>query len=227
MKIVSARHCAADVRLIEKAYAFAAYWHRDQKRQSGDPYVTHPVAVAETVTALGYDAHTVRAALLHDVLEDTDCTEEQLRREFGAEPVDLVLEVTKLDSAPTAEVDDRALTIKLADRLHNMQTLRFIASDKQKRKSWETLEIFAPRAAELGLTDMKTELVRLAVARLGMNRALAVAAALLPGETRTRWLEEWTGELNALPTRRARIRFSLQVLAGIPRLTLVLRRGRP
>ena len=227
MKIIASHHSPAEVRLIEQAYRFAACAHRGQRRKSGDPYLSHPVAVATTVSRLGADVPTICAALLHDVVEDTGCGADELRGQFGEEITRLVLDVQQPYSPDATRGDRRVLTIKLADRLHNMQTLRYVDSAKQLRKSWETLHVLVPLASSLGLVDLKDELEQLALARLRPNRALAAVSALLPRGVRARWLEEWTGELHVLPTRRARTRFTLGILLGLPRMAIAVRGRRP
>jgi guanosine-3',5'-bis(diphosphate) 3'-pyrophosphohydrolase len=174
-------HPRSDVRLLQKAYDSAAYLHRDQKRRSGDPYITHPLAVATILAELGMTVPTLCAALLHDTVEDTGYTLDELREDFGDEVAALVDGVTKLDrvtygEASAAETvrkmvvamarDIRVLVIKLADRLHNMRTLSFMPPDKQEKKARETLEIYAPLAHRLGMNTMKWELEDLAFATL-------------------------------------------------------------
>jgi GTP diphosphokinase / guanosine-3',5'-bis(diphosphate) 3'-diphosphatase len=185
IKTVRATHPKADVRLIERAYDVAAYWHRDQKRKSGDPYITHPLAVATILAELGMNTETICAALLHDTVEDTPYTLTELRGQFGEDVAALVDGVTKLDkvkygdSAEAETVrkmvvamsrDIRVLVIKLADRLHNMRTLRYLPRPKQERKSREVLEIFAPLAHRLGMNTVKWELEDLAFATLYPKR---------------------------------------------------------
>jgi GTP pyrophosphokinase len=185
IKTVRATHPKADVRLIERAYESAAYWHRDQKRRSGDPYITHPLAVATILAELGMNTETICAALLHDTVEDTPYTLTELRSEFGEDITALVDGVTKLDKVKYGESaeaetvrkmvvamarDIRVLVIKLADRLHNMRTLRYLPREKQERKSRETLEIFAPLAHRLGMNTVKWELEDLAFATLYPKR---------------------------------------------------------
>ncbi|MGN6174956.1 MAG: RelA/SpoT family protein [Streptosporangiaceae bacterium] len=184
-KTVRATHPKADIRLIERAYEVAAHWHAGQKRLSGDPYITHPLAVATILAELGMNHETICAALLHDTVEDTPYTLAELRREFGEDVATLVDGVTKLDKvkygeAATAETvrkmvvamsrDIRVLVIKLADRLHNMRTLRYLPREKQERKSREVLEIFAPLAHRLGMNTVKWELEDLAFATLYPKR---------------------------------------------------------
>ncbi len=185
IKTVRATHPKADVRLIERAYDVAAHWHRDQKRKSGDPYITHPLAVTTILAELGMNHETLCAALLHDTIEDTPYTLAQLRSEFGPDIAALVDGVTKLDKVKYGEAaeaetvrkmvvamsrDIRVLVIKLADRLHNMRTLKYLARAKQERKSRETLEIFAPLAHRLGMNTIKWELEDLAFATLYSKR---------------------------------------------------------
>jgi GTP pyrophosphokinase len=185
IKTVRSTHPKADVRLIERAYDTAAHYHRDQKRRSGDPYITHPLAVAAILAELGMTTPTIVAALLHDTVEDTEYTLDGLRTEFGDEIAALVDGVTKLDKvkygdAAEAETvrkmviamarDIRVLVIKLADRLHNMRTMRYLPRHKQERKARETLEIFAPLAHRLGMNTIKWELEDLAFAILYPKR---------------------------------------------------------
>jgi GTP diphosphokinase / guanosine-3',5'-bis(diphosphate) 3'-diphosphatase len=185
IKTVRGTHPKADVRLIERAYDAAAYWHRDQKRLSGDPYITHPLAVATILAELGMNTETICAALLHDTVEDTPYTLAQLRTEFGEDVAALVDGVTKLDKVKYGESaeaetvrkmvvamshDIRVLVIKLADRLHNMRTLRYLKREKQERKSREVLEIYAPLAHRLGMNTVKWELEDLAFATLYSKR---------------------------------------------------------
>ncbi|HYY17979.1 MAG TPA: RelA/SpoT family protein, partial [Streptosporangiaceae bacterium] len=185
IKTVRATHPKADIRLIERSYDVAAYWHRNQKRKSGDPYITHPLAVATILAELGMNTDTISAALLHDTVEDTPYSLAELRGDFGEDIGALVDGVTKLDkvkygdSAEAETVrkmvvamsrDIRVLVIKLADRLHNMRTLRYLPREKQERKSRETLEIFAPLAHRLGMNTIKWELEDLAFATMYPKR---------------------------------------------------------
>jgi len=185
IKTVRTTHPKADTRLIERAYDTAARMHAGQARRSGDPYITHPLAVATILAELGMNHETICAALLHDTIEDTDYTLDQLRRDFGDDIAALVDGVTKLDKvkygdAAQAETvrkmvvamsrDIRVLVIKLADRLHNMRTLRYLPRAKQEQKSREVLEIFAPLAHRLGMNTVKWELEDLAFATLFPKR---------------------------------------------------------
>ncbi|MGH3326246.1 MAG: RelA/SpoT family protein, partial [Streptomycetales bacterium] len=180
-RTVRSSHPKADLREIRRAYHVAERFHRGQRRRSGDLYITHPLAVATILAELGMTPPTLVAALLHDTIEDTDYTLGGLRREFGDEVASLVDGVTKLDKvkygdAAQAETvrkmviamarDIRVLVIKLADRLHNMRTLRFLKRQKQEQKARETLEIYAPLAHRLGMNTLKWELEDLAFATL-------------------------------------------------------------
>jgi (p)ppGpp synthase/HD superfamily hydrolase len=238
---IAGQYPHADAQLIERSYVFAAYWHRGQVRRSGDPYISHPIEVGATLARAGFDAPLVCAGLLHDVIEDTDCPVSLLRAEFGDEVTALVQGLLTLERSGSLEsTDRRVLVLKLADRLHNMRTIRFVPRAKQERKSRETLEVLVPLAERLGLDTIRTQLEGLALATLyperftGHNgqapgprfahRVLAISTALLPAAARARWLEEWTAELHALPDRRTRARFTLQLLGGMARLAIVLRR---
>ena len=176
-----AAHPRADMRLLNQAYEVAEREHRGQQRTSGDPFITHPVAVASILAELGMDTTTLVAALLHDTVEDTGYTLEQTRADFGDEVTHLVDGVTKLDKmefghAAEAEtirkmivamaLDLRVLIIKLADRLHNMRTLRFQPTHKQQRTARATLEVLAPLANRLGLQVIRRDLEDLAFATL-------------------------------------------------------------
>ncbi|HEX6968784.1 MAG TPA: bifunctional (p)ppGpp synthetase/guanosine-3',5'-bis(diphosphate) 3'-pyrophosphohydrolase [Micromonosporaceae bacterium] len=180
-----ASHPKADVRPLQRAFDTAARLHSGQYRKSGDPYITHPLAVATILANLGMDTTTLVAALLHDTVEDTPYTIEAIRADFGAEVALLVDGVTKLDKvklgdAAKAETirkmvvamakDPRVLVIKLADRLHNMRTLTFLPRAKQEQKAKETLEILAPLAHRLGMNTIKWELEDLAFGTLYPKR---------------------------------------------------------
>ncbi|WP_406380104.1 RelA/SpoT family protein [Streptomyces sp. NBC_01618] len=169
------------LRQIERAYQVAERWHRGQKRKSGDPYITHPLAVTTILAELGMDPATLMAGLLHDTVEDTEYGLDTLRRDFGDQVALLVDGVTKLDKVKFGEAaqaetvrkmvvamakDPRVLVIKLADRLHNMRTMRYLKREKQEKKARETLEIYAPLAHRLGMNTIKWELEDLAFAIL-------------------------------------------------------------
>jgi GTP pyrophosphokinase len=168
-----------DVELVRRAFEVANSAHAGQFRKSGEEYITHPVAVSEILAELGLNTTTVVASLLHDTVEDTPYSLDQLRSDFGDEIANLVDGVTKLDKltyGPTAEAetvrkmviamsrDIRVLVIKLADRLHNARTWGFVASDSAARKARETLDIYAPLAHRLGMNAIKWELEDLSFA---------------------------------------------------------------
>lgn len=181
IRTVRAQHPKADIPLIERAYAVAEKAHEGQTRKSGEPYITHPLAVAQILAELGLGVKTIAAALLHDTVEDTEYTLDMVRAEFGDEVGMLVDGVTKLDkvkygdSAQAETVrkmivamskDIRVLVIKLADRLHNARTWGFVGSESAKRKAQETLEIYTPLAHRLGIQTIKWELEDLSFAVL-------------------------------------------------------------
>ncbi|MGN0065710.1 MAG: RelA/SpoT family protein [Nocardioides sp.] len=180
-RAVRANHPKADLALLERAYLLAEKHHTGQMRKSGDPYITHPLAVTTILADIGMTESTLVAALLHDTVEDTPYTLDELRRDFGDEVALLVDGVTKLDkvqygdSAQAETIrkmivamskDIRVLVIKLADRLHNMRTLRYLKAETQERKARETLDIYAPLAHRLGMNTLKWELEDLAFATL-------------------------------------------------------------
>ncbi|MDQ2796117.1 MAG: bifunctional (p)ppGpp synthetase/guanosine-3',5'-bis(diphosphate) 3'-pyrophosphohydrolase, partial [Actinomycetota bacterium] len=185
LAIHRAAHPKAEARTLQHAYDVAEESHRGQLRKSGDPYITHPLAVATILAELGMDTVTLVAALLHDTVEDTGKTRADIKADFGEQVAHLVDGVTKMDKvkygqAAEAETirkmivamarDPRVLVIKLADRLHNMRTLRFLPPEKQERKARETLEVLAPLAHRLGMNTIKWELEDLAFATLYPKR---------------------------------------------------------
>lgn len=177
-KKIEAIHNKDELHIIDKAFETANSFHQGQLRRSGEPYIIHPIAVANILVDLGMDYQSIVAALLHDVVEDTDYTIEQLTGEFGEDVAILVDGVTKLgkvqlNSRETKEEqqaenvrkmllamskDIRVIIVKLADRLHNMRTLEFVDPQKQRDKALETLEIFAPISHRLGIRSVKEEL---------------------------------------------------------------------
>jgi len=180
-RMVRASHPKADLQLIERAYKTAEAYHQGTLRKSGDAYITHPLAVTTILAELGMNETTLCAALLHDTVEDTAYTLDQLRRDFGEEVALLVDGCTKVEKVRYGESaksetirkmivamsqDIRVLVIKLADRLHNMRTLHYLRPDKQSRIATETLEIYAPLAHRLGMNAIKWELEDLAFATL-------------------------------------------------------------
>ncbi|MCD8330569.1 MAG: RelA/SpoT family protein, partial [Lachnospiraceae bacterium] len=174
-------HPSDDLSQIEKAYRIAKKQHEGQLRKSGEPYIIHPLRVAIILAELEMDKESIIGGILHDVVEDTDMTLEDVEREFGSDVALLVDGVTKLTrlswDADKTEIqaenlrkmflamakDIRVIIIKLADRLHNMRTLQYMKPEKQKEKSRETLEIFAPLASRLGISKIKVELDNLAL----------------------------------------------------------------
>ena len=187
------RESRADLREVIRAYHYARVMHEGQKRRSGEDYITHPVAVATNLASLGLGTATLLAALLHDTVEDTPSTLDDIREGFGEEVALLVDGVTKLDRIQTeskqeqqAETlrkmvvamarDIRVLVVKLADRLHNMQTIGVMPRDKQKRIAQETLDIYAPLAHRLGMQKFKLELEDLGFATLHPKRFEEIVA---------------------------------------------------
>lgn len=173
IRIVRSNHPKSDYPVIERAFKVAETAHKGQLRKSGEEYITHPLAVARILADLGSGPATIAAALLHDTVEDTEYSIEQLRKDFGDEVALLVDGVTKLDKVKfgdTAQAetmrkmvvamskDVRVLVIKLADRLHNARTWGFVPAESAKRKAQETLEIYAPLAHRLGISTIKSEL---------------------------------------------------------------------
>ncbi len=175
LKKIENYYSEEDGEFLKAAYSYAEQMHRGQKRASGEPYFSHPCAVAEILVELGMDMPSIAAAFLHDVVEDTPATEEDINRKFGKEIMTLVDGVTKLDKIhfATHEEEDaenfrkifvamandvRVIIIKLADRLHNMRSLNFLSNERQQRIARETLEIFTPLAGRLGISQIKCEL---------------------------------------------------------------------
>ncbi len=169
-------HCPqADMALIDRAVAFADNKHRDQKRRDGSPYITHPLAVAEIVAETGLDTDSILGAILHDCLEDTDSTYDEIARQFGATVAELVEGVTKLTRVQYSTLEEqqmenlrkmflamskdiRVVLIKICDRLHNTRTMEYQTREKQISKSRETMDIYAPLAHRLGMQKIKWEL---------------------------------------------------------------------
>ncbi len=165
----------ADLGKVRKAYEFAARAHAGQRRKNGDPYVTHCISASEITVDMGLDEDSIVAALLHDTIEDTSVTHERLAKEFGSTVADLVEGVTKLTRVQLVSKEDaqmeslrkmlmamskdiRVILIKMADRLHNMRTMQYQSEEKQRSKSLETMEIYAPIAHRLGIQKVKWEL---------------------------------------------------------------------
>ena len=175
LKRLEETYIGKDYALLKRAYDFARKAHTNQKRASGEEYFIHPCTVAGILIDLGLDAATVAAAFLHDVIEDTSVSEGDIRKEFGDEVLELVVGVTKLDKISFTSKEEeqaenfrkifvamakdiRVIIIKLADRLHNMRSLNFLSAERQQRMARETLEIYAPLADRLGISQIKCEL---------------------------------------------------------------------
>jgi GTP diphosphokinase / guanosine-3',5'-bis(diphosphate) 3'-diphosphatase len=204
----------ADLREVVRAYHYAKMMHEGQQRKSGEAYITHPVAVATELATLGLGTPTLIAALLHDTVEDTPATLDEVREGFGEEVVHLVDGVTKLDRIQVeskqqqqAETlrkmviamakDIRVLVIKLADRLHNMETIRFMPRDKQKRIAQETLDIYAPLAHRLGMQNFKLRLEDLGFQTLHPKRYEEIVAMVEErNPERERFVEEVIGSIH-------------------------------
>lgn len=170
-----AKYPVSEQEVLSKAFYYAKKAHEGQKRASGEEYFTHPVAVAQILIDLGMDYHSVAASFLHDVIEDTPVSEGDIKEEFGEEILELVLGVTKLDKIEfksqeeeqaenfkkifvSMAKDIRVIIIKLSDRLHNMRSLNFLSHERQLRMARETLDIYAPLAGRLGISQIKCEL---------------------------------------------------------------------
>ena len=207
-------HPSDDLSMIEKAYQLADNAHKDQKRKSGEPYIIHPLCVAIILADLEMDKETIAAGLLHDVVEDTVYTEEQLAEIFGKEVALLVDGVTKLTqlswSADKVEMqaenlrkmflamakDIRVIIIKLADRLHNMRTLQYMRQEKQKEKAKETIEIYSPLADRLGISKIKIELDDLALRYLEPNVYKELEEKIaLTSEARQKFIDDIIAEI--------------------------------
>ncbi|MGH6879342.1 MAG: RelA/SpoT family protein, partial [Hypericibacter sp.] len=196
VELVKGYDPGADEETLNRAYVFSMKAHGSQSRASGDPYFSHPLGVAEILTRMKLDGASIATALLHDTVEDTEATLEQIEQLFGKEIARLVDGVTKLsrlelqsDSTKHAENfrklvlamsdDIRVLLVKLADRLHNMQTLHFIKDpDKRKRIALETLDIYAPLAERIGMQRMKDELENLAFAEINPEACKSIKQRL-------------------------------------------------
>ncbi|MCK4556245.1 MAG: bifunctional (p)ppGpp synthetase/guanosine-3',5'-bis(diphosphate) 3'-pyrophosphohydrolase, partial [Candidatus Aminicenantes bacterium] len=194
---VSSSYPEKDIILLKKAYVFAAQAHKGQTRRSGEPYLSHSLEVANMLADMRLDKTTLAAGLLHDVLEDTDATAVELAQAFGKEITHLVEGVTKIsrvqESSPEARqaesirkiilamTDDlRVIFIKLADRIHNLKTLKFLSEDKQKQIAKETLEIYAPIANRLGMGRIKAELEDLSFRFVNPEDYFEVASLVEP-----------------------------------------------
>ena len=174
-KTIRGYNISADLTQIRAAYEYAREHHGEQMRRDGSPYITHPIHVAQIVAEMRLDSESIIAALLHDCIEDTDCTYEDIAKRFGVTVADIVDGVTKLTRVKYSTMEEeqmenlrkmlfamsrdiRVILIKIADRLHNMRTMEYQTPVKQKKKAFETMEIYAPIAHRLGLAKMKWEL---------------------------------------------------------------------
>ena len=208
-------HPSSDLRLIEKAYRLALQYHGDQKRKSGEPYIVHPLCVAIELAKLKLDKETIISGILHDIVEDTPYTLEQLTADFGPEVALLVDGVTKLTQMSwdqdKIEVqaenlrkmflamakDIRVILIKLADRLHNLRTLQYTKPEKQREKARETMEIYAPIANRLGISKIKTQLDDLSLKYLQPDVYEELSAALAQTEeARDKFIETIIEEIS-------------------------------
>ena len=199
-KTIRGYNISADLTQIRAAYEYAREHHGEQMRRDGSPYITHPIHVAQIVAEMRLDSESIIAALLHDCIEDTDCTYEDIAKRFGVTVADIVDGVTKLTRVKYSTMEEeqmenlrkmlfamsrdiRVILIKIADRLHNMRTMEYQTPAKQKKKAFETMEIYAPIAHRLGLARMKWELEDLSLKYLDpvaydeINRKLAEASA--------------------------------------------------
>ena len=199
-KTIRGYNISADFAQIKAAYVYAREHHGAQMRRDGTPYITHPLQVAQIVAEMRLDSESIIAALLHDCIEDTDCSYEDIAKRFGVTVADIVDGVTKLTRVKYSTMEEeqmenlrkmlfamsrdiRVILIKIADRLHNMRTMEYQTPVKQKKKAFETMEIYAPIAHRLGLARMKWELEDLSLKYLDpvaydeINRKLAEASA--------------------------------------------------
>ncbi len=233
---ISGKYSEKDLRILQKAYVFAAKAHRGQTRRSGEPYMSHPLEVTNILAEMNLDLTTLVAGLLHDVLEDTEVTLAEIKENFGREVATLVEGVTKIsrveDSSPEdtraetirkiilAMTDDlRVIFIKLADRWHNLKTLHFLPEEKQKRIARETLEIYAPIANRLGMGRIRAELEDLAFRYVDPDEYFRMVALVEPelkkGEKALKKLKKTIEQLlkeNGIP---AEIQFRIKRLYSI------------
>ncbi len=213
LKTVKSYNPKADLRQVQRAYAFAERFHRGQMRKSGENFITHPLGVAQVLAGLRMDTTTLVAALLHDVVEDTPAALSDIERDFGADVAEIVDGLTKMEkikyrSREQAQAENvrkmlvavardiRVLLIKLADRLHNMRTLGSLSSAKQREKATETLEIYAPLAHRLGIDQIKWELEDLAFATLHPKRFAEIGN--LVGKAEGEWKEYLEGVMGSV-----------------------------
>jgi hypothetical protein len=227
-------YSGGELDLVRRAYEVAERCHDGQLRKSGDPYITHSVAVATLAVTAGLGCHLVCAALLHDLPGEPGYDPAPLRAEFGDDVVSLIEALEAYTAAATVPDDDRIITLRLLDRLHNMRTIEYLDEDKQVLRSRHTLDLLVPHAQRLGHDRVADELQALARHRLrtltggaeGVERSwhvLWLGSFLLPPAARRRYLEEWSAELRFLPSRRRRTAFVRGLVLGLPRLCVALR----
>jgi hypothetical protein len=237
---LSGVYSGAELDLVREAYEVAAHWHDGRLRKSGDPYITHPVAVATLAATVGLGCHLVCAALLHDLPDEPGYDPVPLRAGFGDDVVSLIEALEAY--GPSVPVDDRVMTLKLLDRLHNMRTIEYLDEGRQVLRSRHTLDLLVPHAQRLGHDLIADELQTLARHRLrtlagtvdGVERpwhVLWFGSFLLPPRARRRYLEEWSAELQFLPDHRRKA-FIRELVRGLPGLCVALRasvwrEGRP
>ena len=238
---------------IGRALVVAQQAHRDEQRRSGDPYITHPIQVALILTEQDAAPETVVTAVLHDVLDARSPRPlPELRTQFGDVVADLLLDYTRLDRHPHGpglrQADRRALQVKVADRLHNMRTIRHLTLTSQRKKAEQTRELVAPIARSLGMIELGLELDRLSSATLrsidaathpqtrrrahatyplstnALRRTLHIGAVALPQHCRDRWRQDWEGELHACTNIHECVTFARNVLLGLPAMALQTRR---
>ena len=227
LRAIKSYNPKADLKEVQRAFAFAEESHRGQKRLSGEDFIEHPLGVAGILADLGMDTTTLVAALLHDVVEDTDLTLDAIQEQFGERVAQIVDGLTKLDKitfrsreAEQAENvrkmmvamarDIRVLLIKLADRLHNMRTLDALAADRQKRIATETLEIYAPLANRLGVDRIKWELEDLSFLTLYPKRYQEIGALVEQREGERQEYIERVSKLVEARMREARIKSEIE-----------------
>src|SRR5450631_3324322 len=201
----------ADVELLRRAYVFSAFEHRGQVRHSGEPYLIHPLAVADFLADMKLDAVAIAAGLLHDVVEDTLTTIERIEELFGPEVAHVVEGVTKISAITfssseerqaesfrkmlLAMVDDiRVILVKLADRLHNMRTLGYLSAERRAHVATETIEIYAPIAHRLGMGKVRGELEDLAFRHLDPEAFEEIAQTI---ESKRKVSDEFLAEVRA------------------------------
>ena len=208
-----------DMALLEEAVAYAMDAHSEQKRATGEPYIIHPLAVAEILTELEMDQETLCAALLHDTVEDTGITKDEIAERFGEDVANMVDGVTKLDKVSfhskeelqaenfrkmflAMAKDIRVVIIKLADRLHNMRTMKHLPQEKQKVKAQETLDIYAPLAHRLGIYKWKWELEDLCFRYLNTSAYYELVGSIAQRRSeRETYLDQVVGEISTVLKR--------------------------